>query len=302
MATFSPTDAAFEGFRITREKPQALLAWAIVYLAFSLLMAVLLITLFGPLLTELAALEAQGGSEDPAEAMAMLGKLGPMYALLVPLGLGVIAVWSAAVYRVVLRPGEGGLGYMRLGGDELRLALLMFIYILLAMAFVFAVTFVAGLLSVFAASAGGPVGGLLAFLIGVGALCLFVYMSVRLSLAGPQTFAERRLRLFDSWRLTKGSFWRLFGAYLLALVLAIVVVLLGMVIYAATAAVLTGGNLEAVGRVFQPDMTSVASYFTPAMMIYAVFGAFLGAVQNAVIYAPAAVAYRSLVGGGDAKP
>jgi hypothetical protein len=296
LATFSPTDAAFEGFRITREKPQALLAWAIVYLIVSLLVGVLLISQFGPLLAEIEAMGVQSGPEPEAE-LATLAKLAPMYALLLPIGLAMIAVWSAAVYRVVLRPSDTGLGYMKLGADELRLALLMFIYILLSMGLIFVITFAVGLLSVFAKSAIGAAGPLLGLLIWLGAMALVVYVAVRLSLAGPQTFAEQRLRLFDSWRLTRGHFWKLFGAYVLSVILALVVVLLGMVIYAAVAAVLTGGNLEAVGRVFQPDMTSVAAYFTPAMLIYAVFGAFLGAVQNAVIYAPAAMAYRVLAAG-----
>ena len=42
---------------------------------------------------------------------------------------------------------------------------------------------------------------------------------LRFSLAGVMTSAERRQRVSDSWRLTKGRFWRLLGCYGLAVVL-----------------------------------------------------------------------------------
>ncbi len=40
MAALSPTDVAFEGFRLTRERPRAVLAWALCYLAFTFALAV----------------------------------------------------------------------------------------------------------------------------------------------------------------------------------------------------------------------------------------------------------------------
>lgn len=298
MATFSPTDAALEGFRITRERPRVLLVWAVANLLISVVMGLMLIGLFGPTLAEMEAISQQG-SEDPAEALAMLQKLAPLYTLMIPAGLLVIAVTSAAVYRVVLRPSDSRFGYLRLGRDELRLALLMLVYLVLAVGFTFVVTLVAGLLAAGAGALGGAAGTLLGVLIGLATLGFIVFVAVRLSLAGPMTFAERRLRVFESWSVTRGNFWRLLGAYVLAIVLALIVALLALVIYVALAAVTVGGDLSQVGRVFAPDTTSIGAYFTPAMLIYLVFGAFLGAVQNAVIYAPPAVAYRELAGAGE---
>src|SRR5690606_7555076 len=114
-------------------------------------------------------------------------------------------------------------------------------------------------------------------------------------------FAEQRLRLFESWRLTRGKFWRLFGAYLLAGILALLVVVLGLVIYAAVAAVLTGGDISGVGQVFQPNMSSAGAYFTPAMIIYTAFAGILGAMQYVIMFAPGAVAYRALAGAEGAR-
>jgi hypothetical protein len=298
LTTFSPTDAALEGFRITREKPRVLLVWASFNLIISLIMGVALVGLFGPTLMELEAMSGQG-SEDPAEALAMLQKLGPLYTLMIPAGLLVIAVTSAAVYRIVLRPSDSRYGYLRLGADELRLVGLMLIYLVLAIGFTFAVTLAAGLLAAGAGAIGGGAGTLLGVLILLATLAFMTFVAVRLSLAGPMTFAQGRLRVFESWTLTRGNFWRLLGAYVLALVLALIVAVLALVIYAAIAAITVGGDLSQVGRVFQPDMSSIGSYFTVSMLIYMVFGAFLSAVQNAVIYAPPAVAYRELTGAGE---
>lgn len=289
MATFSPTDAAFEGFRITRDKPAALAIWAIASLAAGVVMALAMIAFFGPVLMEL-----QDPPDDPERAMELTRQLAPFYALMAPLGLVIMSVWAAAVYRVVLRPQDRGLGYMKLGGDELRLALLAVIYVLLAMGFFFAVVLVVGVLAGVAAAVAGPFGAVVGVLLGLAVFPLFVWVSVRLSLAGPMTFAERRLRVFASWRLTKGHFWPLLGAYALSLVMMFLIAALGLVLYAVIAVVLTGGNFAAAGRVFEPDMSSIAAYFTPSLLVYMVFGSFLGAVQYALIYAPGAVAYRDL--------
>ena len=48
-----------------------------------------------------------------------------------------------------------------------------------------------------------------------------IYVGVRLSLAGPATCAEGRLVVFESWTMTHGHFWRLLGAYVLAIFLAV---------------------------------------------------------------------------------
>ncbi|HYG25546.1 MAG TPA: hypothetical protein VD906_01425, partial [Caulobacteraceae bacterium] len=68
MATFSPTDAALEGFRIAREKPRVLLVWAAVNFVVSALVGLLLILLFGERLAELDA-ASQSGQFGPGEAL-----------------------------------------------------------------------------------------------------------------------------------------------------------------------------------------------------------------------------------------
>ena len=291
MTAFSATDAAFEGFRITREKPKVLLTWALFYLIVSLIMPVLMVTMGGQ---NLMALEAQANNPnaDPNAALANLAALGPLYAVLLPVGLAVQAILASAVYRAILRPDESGIGYLKLGEDEFRLVALTLIYFLLSVAAVTVIVILGGIGAGVAFSLlGSPIFG-----VGLGLffLGLLLYVAVRLSLSPVVTFAERRISVFDSWALTKGQFWKLLGAYILAIASVVVVLLLAMVIFMAVAAILAGGDIASVGKIFAPDLSSVAAYYTPPMIAYTVFGGFLNALYFAVLVAPAAVAYRAL--------
>lgn len=291
MTAFSATDAAFEGFRITREKPRILLIWAGFYLIISFLMPILLVTMGGQ---DLMALEAAANSPDadPAAALQNLAALAPMYAILLPAGLAVQAVLAAAVYRAILRPSESSYGYLRLGSDEMRLAVLTLIYFLLTALAVVAVVLVGGIAAGVAYSVmGSPVIGVA---LGLFFLGLLFFAAVRLSLAPVMTFAEERITVFESWRLTKGQFWKLVGAYALAIASVVVVLMLATVIFMAIAAIAAGGDIAAVATIFTPDLSSVGSYFTVPMIAYTIFGAFLNAFYYAVLVAPAAVAYREL--------
>lgn len=291
MTAFSATDAAFEGFRITREKPRILLIWAAFYLIISFLMPIVLVTMGGQ---DLMALEtaANDPNADPAAALDNFAALAPLYAILLPAGLAVQAILAAAVYRAILRPTETGLGYLRLGADEARLTVLTVIYFALTIVAVAAVVLVGGIGAGLAYSImGTPLAG-----VGLGLffLGLLFYVAVRLSLAPVMTFAEQRIAIFDSWRMTKGQFWKLVGAYGLAVCSVVVVLLLATVIFMAVAAVLAGGDIAAVAKIYTPDLSSVGAYFTPLMIAYTIFGAFLNAFYYAVLVAPAAVAYREL--------
>jgi hypothetical protein len=294
MATFLPQDAAFEGFRLTREHPRAVLIWAAFNLALSVLLAVLIISMGGERLMALEAAAAQNDA-DPALALETLRQLIPLYAVLLPIGLIAPAVMTAAVYRVVLGDPAGRTSYLRLGADEFRLVLLFLIYVLLTMAMVFGLALVGGIVTTLAVLAvGGPTGGLIGAGVGLFVFGLLIYVAVRLSLGPVISFHEHRLAVFASWKMTRGLFWKLLGTYVLAVATVIVVMLLATIILAAVVAIGTGGDLEATGRMFSPNFSSIGAYFTATTVISAVFNAVLNAVYYAVLSAPGAIIYRTL--------
>jgi hypothetical protein len=294
MTAFSSTDAAFEGFRLTRERPSAVLVWALAYLVFSLALAIMIVNWFGPTLARFQALQ-QSANPDLTASVALLGKLAPLYAIAIPLSIVFFATFICAVYRAILRPQDRGLAYFRIGGDEFRMMMLMVVLFLLAMGALFATSIFIGLVvGVLAAvsnpTAGGALAGLIAF---VATMWLFV----RLSLAGPMTFAERRLVVFGSWSLTRGAFWPLCGAYVLALALGVIILLLMAVIASAIVGVAvfaTGGSFADFGRNFQADVSSMRAFLTFPTLVSEVLSAAITTVVYVVILSPAAIAYQGL--------
>jgi hypothetical protein len=293
MAGFSPTDVAFEGFRITRERPRAVLAWALCYLGFTVALLLVAYVTLGPQWQSLV-LDAQHAGNDPRVIEAYYQKLSPLWAAGLPLLLIVQSVLTCAVYRAVLRPREARGGYLRLGGDELRMLILNLILGLVWLGVLMVVSLVTGLAASAAATSAASPMVLLGAVATAGAICVGVTVLVRLSLAGPMTFAERRLRVFESWSLTRGVFWRLLLAYGLALVLAIsVLFLMVMLASAAFMAIGQAAGLPAPTISFQSNNPLVLGL------------ALVGEVANAIVLtcffvlcnAPPAQAYKDLTGG-----
>jgi hypothetical protein len=222
--------------------------------------------------------------------------------VLAPLGLLALSIFSSAVYRVCLRPSESRWGFLRVGADEARIALLTVIFTGLWALYLFAVTLIGGVLSAAVASLGSQASLLFAAIFIVGVLCLTVFLAVRLSLAAPQTFAERRISIFDSWALTRGHFWKMLGAYALAFALVLIVWLLSAFITQGLLVALHGGNLVAA-RSAGTNMSTLAAYFTPQTVIVLAFNALLNALFYGLQFSPGTVIYQELVqsaGGGRA--
>lgn len=309
---FSAADAALEGFRIARERPKAMLIWAFASLVISILSSVGLVLFFGDTMNQFMAMD-DAATSDPTQAMAMIGQVAALYLFLIPVVLLIFSIFTAAVYRAVLRPSDSAFGYLRLGADEFRLAVVLLVLFLVGMVVSFAAVFVVAIIGAIvgvglmgaAGDGGAGVGGaILAFiliaLLYLALLVLSLAFWTKMSFAGPMTFAERRIRIFESWRATKGHFWSLFGCYLMAAVLGIVVSLLGSIISFAVMIGLgggAGGGTDVVTMLtsMQPDYVSLAAYFTPAIIANLVVASIFSALTYAIFLAPPAVAYRDLI-------
>ena len=301
MMAFSANEAAFEGFRIVRREPGTIVIWGVLHLVLGLASVFLIVPFMGPIM-QLAQTQPGAPKLNAAQSLALLANAARLYALILPLYLAVAAVYTCAVYRAVLRPTDKGFGRLRLGADELRMVVVWIALGLILMVSTIVLVVIAVLAAgmIAAATGGKGAGATAAIILAViaayaAALAFALWLGVRLSLAGPMTFAERRVRLFASWGLTRRRFWSLFGCYLLAFVFLTIISLVSLTIYGAISTVATGSITEAAKSIFTPDLSSVKAYLSPARVAYLVFSGFLGAIYYAVGVAPAAAAYRALV-------
>jgi len=264
MSQLSVTEAAMSGYRLAVKRPLLMLAWAGISFLASIVLAIVALLIMVPLvggiagLGELQSLDSADGQLSPAVWSVIL----PVYGVVLVVALLWSAIQQTAVNRLVLRPEDKGFAYFKIGGDEFRQIAVMVVYFLLFIGWcaVWAgISFGVGLV------ADGAVGGLLGFVTQLALAGLFIFLAVRLSLASALTFDQRRINIFGSWGATKGRFWPMLGAYLLAWLLALAVVvglymLLGLIMLAAV-----GGGFASMGSGSDPE--ALARLMTPTVII-----------------------------------
>lgn len=296
MVGFSPTDAALEGFRITRERPRKLLAAAI----FMFLVSVLQVFIEVNMPPEARAALAALGGEETLPTGALLEALAILSPLLL-LGLLIQSMMAAAIYRILLRGQTGSIRLFRVGRAELRLMALALIYVVLFALLMAVITIAGVILTALASGFGEGVTVIVGLLSWLGAVAAVFFIAVRLSLAPVITFDRDKLALFDSWAVTRGQFWRLTGAYLLMISLIAVALLVAILLFlpaAGIAVIVTGGAFSDLLQIFAiPDEPTLAAYFQPLRVAYMLVSSVFSAFWYAVIAAPGAYAYRALTHG-----
>lgn len=297
MSRFSASDAAFSGFRLVRENLKAIAIWAAVMTVLSIVSNVLAIQFFGPKLEALLSYLSDNTNPDPEEFFKRAADLAPLLLWSLPYTLIVNGVIFAALNRLVLRPQDSRLAYLRLGKQELRQAAVWLLTSLILMGVLFVGSLVAGFLG----GMGGPTGAFLALLGLTGSLCAMIYLAVRLSFAPAVTFDTGKVTVFKSLPETKGLFWPLLGAYLLAVVMSIIVVLLIWTIVSAIG-LIASGDLSATGKMLRADTSSLQAYFTPAGIVQALFSGLISILTTLIVFGPAPTIYRELKGGAPDAP
>jgi hypothetical protein len=261
----------------------AIAVWSGLMVLFSFLS----MSAMAPFYVQMAAMQA-GSQQVPDVSGFFLAMLVTM--------LGLIVLWAAA-FRAVLFPQQRKAFYLRVGMDELRLlgvVLVVFIggYIAALIAgVVLSVIFV--LIGRIVGGVGGSaMGGLVSMLL---IFCGMIWAAIRVSPCGPMTIYRRQVIIGPAWRLTKGVFWRLLGAYLLAAVVLIVAYSILFVAQLGMSGSGMGGGQQALQAV--EAMQGSASFQTRAVI--ALLAGLIGGVGLAFHAGMTAVATRELLGLGD---
>jgi hypothetical protein len=314
MAKFSAVDSAFSGFGLIKQRPGAVLSWAVAALVFQVLVFALLFAVGGTAFAHLQALQAErwaapfSARPDPNNTVAIIQTMWSLWpALLLSwlISLGYYAAISAAVVRVFLSDTPLPLGGLRLGADEFKL-IVTFVTVILIGVGIYIAAIVIGLvasflLGVLLKAIHAP--ALVTVLVSVVGAIAFVglelvaslYVPVRLSLSLVATVAEHRIGLGRSWRLTRGRFWPLFGAYLLTVMVSLVVFLVLLALLFVIAGVApTGGGWAGHLRVLMqwPDATWSPLAWA-VWVIVRLVGIALTAAWHAVLAGPTVEAYRA---------
>jgi hypothetical protein len=307
MARFSATGAATSGFGLIGREPLAVLAWGLVILVVLVLPCFGLAWMVVPDFASFVRMtEAQGADPSGQAAISQMMQLQSKMMLFNLLywvgGTGVKAVLAAAVFRAILEPGQKGFAYLKLGAQELWLALVSLVMGVLAyMACVAAVILVAicAAIAYFVGAQSGQAAGvgaciLVAVVLGLAAAAVVIWAALRLSMAGPMSFAERKFLLFESWTLTRDQAWPLLGMILL---LGLIIIALELVLYAVL-----GVGFVAFGLQLIPRMQTMAGQppeawlrlLWPYIAAFTVVGSLLSGPAMALVFAPWASAYRDL--------
>lgn len=286
MNQFSASEAALEGFRLTRERPGTFLAWGVVYALGMFVIGRLMIFSLDPQVIAITRKGAGFTADDIEHFSALLAKSWPAFILVLVLVTALLSMLMGGIYRLVLRPQEKAPLHLRFGKDELRLTgvnLLLFAFGMVCLT--------VELAAIAVAEQTGGLGFIPVVVLGL----LTIWLGVRLSLATPMTFAEHRFALGDAWRATRGRFWPMFGMILLAVIFYIMVWLLISIIGAALVAI--AGGPEAMA-----DIKAATGPAIVVIAIYVFLQLVLQVIQLVMIYAPFAVAYQQLHGDAPANP
>lgn len=302
MRRYSIGTSLGDAFGLIRRRPLAVFIWGALMIAPMLAaMAVMLPAMSSMVVMSTDAHEAPSGPPPEFIAQMMQVQLASMLANVGQLLL--MAVVYTAVMRAVVRPAETSAFSLRLGMDELRVAvvgLVIGVGLYVLMMIVALVAIGAGLAFWSFGAEPGPGLAVVALLL-IPVLLAFVWALARVSLMAPATVLYRDFAFAPGWRLARGKGWSLTGmmilVFLIILLIEAVLVLAGLAI--AIGAVGAGVDWTA------PEAMNPAAY-VQAWFADNWYWAALGAVAAAAFYgvvvtlsvAPFASACRQLAASG----
>ncbi|MEZ6021996.1 MAG: hypothetical protein R3C16_00920 [Hyphomonadaceae bacterium] len=229
---------------------------------------------------------AQADPENPDAVMAAMmppaSVMGiiPAYTLMSLLFYLLFAAYEAACLRWMIRGEAPGLFGLSLGADTWRVYFSYWIWLFLGIAIyivILAVTF--GMVGIGVAMSSGSengalVVGLIAPFLVLGLLLVWLYVAVRFAPAAATSVARKRFAFFEAWKVTKGRFWGMFGAFALVFLMYFVFV----IVCGVAASVIMGVSVMAVlgagGEPQNPEevfaLLATPQVMVPVALIYAV--------------------------------
>jgi len=272
-------------FRFVRGNLAVIAVWSAIIFVLSLAS----MTAMAPFQTQMAAM--QPGAQQ-------LPNLGGFFVAMLVMMIAFIVLWAAA-FRAVLLPERNSFFYLRVGMDELRLlgvVLVVFVggYVaaliagmILSMVFVLIGRLIGG-------DAGMGVGAVLGMLLVFGAI---IWAAIRISPCGPLTIYRQQVVIGPAWRLTRGAFWRLFGAYLLVAVILFV----GYMVIFAVQLGSAGGSFSNPQATIHAMQAMQGSASMGQRIAYSLLSGIVGGVGLSLQAGMTAVATRQLLGLGEDK-
>lgn len=301
MKRFSIGTSIAEGFRLVTSRPLTVFVWGLLMLAPAFGALALILPAMGELFASMPDPDS-AAAVDEAMSDAMFGQmmqfqLASMLSNVVQ--LLVMAVIYTAIFRAVLRPRESSFFSLRLGMDELRVAVVG-----LAIGVgLYVTTMVAVLLGVgigFGVGASDTAAGIWTAAVLVFAVILGVlWMMARVSLIAPASVLYRDFAFAQGWKLASGKGWALFGmSLLICLMIMGIYLIVGLIV-----AVTIGGLVATMMPAFEsmpPDANPFAemSAWMAANWYWAIVAGLIGSMVYGALMtlmiAPFASACRQL--------
>lgn len=244
MARFSIGTALGDAFGLVGRRPLSVFVWGLLILLPTAAICLVMM----PMMGEVIASAEAGAEPELGPILQFQGVNG----LLNILQLLIIAVVYTAIMRAVVRPRETAFFSLRIGMDELRVAVV-------GIAATVGIYVAMVVLVLLGAAAGYAIwqldapGNWVAISVLVLVLILGIWlMMARISLIAPASVLFRDFAFVQGWQLGRGQTWSLFGMMLVLLVIILTIeLLIGVALIAALglgAAFADLQNVEAWGN------------------------------------------------------
>lgn len=310
MARFSIGGAIGAAFSLMRRRPAAVFVWGLLVVGPILLFIPMMLSFLFRFAATVEAQSAAGvdpaTAPFPAEAFAGMMGMQAAVGLMNLLQMFALIVVYPAIMRAVIRPEERSWFSLRVGMDEVRVAVVAMVvfgglYFVMMIGMMLAMVIGA----VGAGVGGGTDGGGIVF--GVVMMGLMIVMMIaalcglaRVSLMAPASLQYRTFAFAEGWRLGRGQWDRLIGLHLVSmaviLLIELLLVMAGLIVALIVMNMGIDWNLPQAGSAENPFPAFEAALATwwPLIVVGGVlFCAFYGVLMT-VSVAPVASACAQL--------